>query len=273
MEREAEEILNHCKKILSGEEEHTFQKVFGKNYSERSIETPWVASRIKNYKFRTILDIGFSMSSLDYLGLLLELQKYYNIRIEAIDIINPERVKNRYPKEWYDDIFSIPIMIGDIRDVQLPKGKYDAVTCISTIEHIGFDIATINNLNTAFDRKLNPKEVNMNRPSVTNQVVLNQFSVALKTNGKLLISVPAGKGGPILLRDSLGYYCAEWEYNNLSWNEIANHPNFELIEQYFFKINKKGIWEQVSSINALSKQSASLKAHAEGCIVALLSKI
>lgn len=212
------------------------------------------------------------MSSLDYLGLLLEFKNKYNIKIAAVDIIEPKRVKNRYPNEWLDDIFSIPITTGDIIEIQFPEEKYDAVTCISTIEHIGFDKTTIENLKTTFDRKLKPEEVIMNRSTDTNNAVLDKIHTILKPSGKLLISAPAGKGGAILLQDSLGYYCAEWEYEKNSWNEIVLNPKFKLIEQNFFKFNEEGLWEKVNDINSLVNQDSSYKRHAQGCGIALLMK-
>lgn len=270
--KEGEIILNYCKKILSNEESHSFSKFLGYNLSERSIETPWVAQIIKEYEIKSILDIGFSLSSLDYLGLLLELKNNYNLSIHVVDIINPERIKNRYPTEWLSDIMSIDITIGDIREIELPKNRFDAVNCISTIEHIGFDEATNNNSRTAFARKMKPEDVVMSRPKDVNKIVVDQFHTALKPGGKLLISVPMGKGGTILLQDSLGYYTAEWEYNNESWNEIVLNPKFELIEQYFFKFNEKGIWKKVSSLNSLVSQDSTLKRHAQGCGTALMMK-
>ncbi len=273
MDKEAKKVLEYSKKILSGKENHSFSKYLGKNFSERSIETPWVASTINKYNIKSILDIGFTMSSLDYLGLLLELNKKYGVQIEAVDIVKPERVRTRYPKEWLDEIFSISITVGDMRKINVQEGKYDAVTCISTIEHIGFDKATIGNLKTAFDRKLKPKEVNIYRPSDINQMVLNKFYRTMKRSGKLLISVPMGKGGAIVLQDSLGYYTAEWEYNENSWNEIILHPKFKLIEQHFFKFTDTGFWEQVDNTNDLSNRSSSLQKFALGCAIALLKKI
>ncbi len=271
LDKKEEKILLYSKDILSGKEKHSFNKILDRNLSERSIETPWVASIIKKYNFKSILDIGLSMSSLDYLGLLLEIKKN-NILIEAADIINPKLVKNRYPKEWLEDILSIQLIIGDIRKIKIEKEKFEAITCISTIEHIGFDKATINNLKTSFARKKNPDEVVMTRPQETNKIVIEKFYSALKPKGKLLISVPIGKGGAILLQDSLGYYTAEWEYNNESWNEIALNPCFELIEQHFFKFNEDGIWEKVNSIDSLANQDSTLKKHAQGCGIALMKK-
>lgn len=270
--KEVTTILNYCKKILLNEENHSFSKFLGYKLSERSIETPWVAQIIKEYKIKSILDIGFSLSSLDYLGLLLELKNNYGLSIHAVDIIDPKRVKTRYPIEWLNDIMSINITIGDIRDIRLPKRMFDAVNCISTIEHIGFDKPTINNSKTAFVRKLKPEEVVMSRPENTNKIVIDRLNTALKPDGKLLISVPIGKGGAILLRDSLGYYTAEWEYNNESWNEIILNSKFELIEQHFFKFNENGIWEEVSSLDSLVYQDSTLKKYAQGCGTALMIK-
>ncbi len=212
------------------------------------------------------------MSSLDYLGLLLELKKNYNVIIEAADIVKPERVKKRYPTEWLDEIFGVPVHIGDISDKLHLNKKFDAVTCISTIEHVGFDLATHNNPKTAFERNEKKEDVPVNRNPETSKLVLNNIAGVLKPTGKLIISIPVGKGGPIIIKDSLGYYCCYWEYDEKTWTEVVSHEKFRTLEQYLFEIYPDGFWRQVDGFSVLSKHDAKDKVQAEGLAIGLLEK-
>lgn len=270
IDTEAGWILDVCIPILREKRGFRPGRPHGIGMSERCVETPWVASHVPAGS--RLLDIGFTMASLDYLGLLLALRRDHGVEVEAIDIVKPYRVKRRYPGDWLDEVLSVPITIGDIRTVRIPESRYDVVTCISTIEHIGFDVATSDNPNTAFERALAPDRVPMTRDPDTNRVVLDRFFSALKPGGAVLISVPMGRGGPTLLKDSLGYYCAQWEYDGASWNEIVSHPGFAAECQRFFGHDPDRGWQEVPGPDHLTRASSSMKPHAEGCALAALRK-
>jgi SAM-dependent methyltransferase len=261
-------ILKESKNVLLGKS-LSLESHFGKGLSERCIETPWVASHLRDCQ--QILDIGFTFASLEYLGLLLELKENHHLKIDAIDIIEPKRVASRYPQEWFDSIMEVNVSIGDIRTINLPADKYDAVTLISTIEHVGFDEPSKTLERSAFERKKTKEDVNMIRDASTDSLVLTNLHHALKKGGKLLVSVPMGAGGSVLLQDSLGYYCAQWEYEQKTWNALVGHSGFELIEQRFFGLDDEG-WTEVSSPSELRRQSSHLKLHASGCALAALKK-
>jgi SAM-dependent methyltransferase len=259
---EATEILDAAKRVLAGEPAVPHSA----GLSERIVETPWVASHFKGGE--RVLDIGFTMSSLDYLGLLLELVRTRGVTIDAIDIVRPERVQRRYPAEWLAEVLATPITIGDVRTLEL-AATYDIVTCISTIEHIGFDEATHEDPVTAFARSSTAEGVKLLRDPHVNRDVLAQFRRALKPGGLALISVPMGKGGPAILKDSLGLYCAQWEYEATSWREITEAAGFELVGQRFARL-EAGMWQTVAGPADLIGQSSAMKPHAAGCALAAL---
>jgi len=266
MSEEATQILAVAKSVLAG----TDPLPLPPGLSERAIETPWVASHFRGGE--RVLDIGFTMSSLDYLGLLLELRKSRGVTIEAIDIVKPERVVRRYPADWVADVLAVPITIGDVRTLELPASRYDIATCISTIEHIGFDEATHADPATAFARSTTADGVKLHRDADVNAKVLAQLGRALRPGGVLLISVPMGKGGPALLRDSLGLYCAQWEYDAASWREIVEAPEFDIVEQQFYRCDADHVWRAVSAPEDLVEQSSALQPHAAGCALAALRR-
>lgn len=245
-------------------------------FSERIIEVPSAAVWLNKFSSENhchILDIGYTMSSLDWLGLLLKLNDKDNCSVNAIDIVRPERVKTRYPQEWHKKIFAVPVEIGDLREMPLNEGHYDVVTCISTIEHIGFDEAEEKDENTAFKRSKDVSEIKINRSPDVNKKVLAQFNKALKPGGHVIITTPMGKGGPTLLKDSLGLYTRQWEYEKDSWQDLINQPGFRIIKESFFGLNNDGIWKQVNSPDDLVNKSSELQPHAHGCAMVILKKI
>src|ERR1041385_2323588 len=105
---EPSQILAAARRVLAGEPRPSL----GPGYSERVVETPWVASHFKGGE--KVIDVGFTMSSLDYLGLLLELTEHHRVTIEAVDIVKPERVARRYPAAW--------LLKGVVRPKHKPGG-------------------------------------------------------------------------------------------------------------------------------------------------------
>ncbi len=270
LKKEHQTVLDYSKQILSGEKKLDLSVPFGREYTERCVETPWAAEHLKGVK--TLLDIGFTFASPEYLGLLLELKDRYGVELRAVDIIEPEKVKTRYPKEWLKSIMEVPVTIGDVRRVDLPKDHFDAVTIVSTIEHIGFDEPSRTMAQSAFERKLHSSEVNYLRDIDIDRQVLDNLLTALKKNGKLIITVPMGNGAPILTKDSLGYYTAEMEYDSGTWAPIIGHEGFRLQAQKFFKLSDEG-WIEVPTSKDLEYDKKKRTDNRKyGCAVAVLLK-
>ncbi|MFM2330937.1 MAG: hypothetical protein RLZZ26_444 [Candidatus Parcubacteria bacterium] len=234
-------ILEEARRVLKGEVVVVPEYLTGKNVGSRYIETLWTAAHLKGAQ--SILDIGFSLASLEYLGMLLAL-KEQNIAVAGVDIINPQKVQTRYPNEWLASILEVPVTVGDVRTLLLPENMYDVVTCVSTIEHIGYDAPSSSVKASAFERPQTKEEVVTNRDPQVEADVLKSFHRALKTGGRALITVPMGRGGPVILRDSLGLYCVEWEYETKSWLRLRQAEGFIVEEELFFKNTPSG-WAQV----------------------------
>ncbi len=262
-------ILDRAMQVLNGTAEFGDFNLNIPGHSERLVEVPWAAQHLAHAKH--ILDIGFSMSSLDWLGLLLATKAKGN-RLQAADIVRPARVQSRYPDHWRDAALAVPVSIGDIRSIELPENQFDLVTCISTIEHIGFDIATDDDPNSAFERGKTPSEIADTRDPNVNRDVLQAFHRVLKPGGRVMISVPMGRGGPTLLKDSLGLYTRQWEYESTSWQELISQPGFQIVEQCFYALGSDDCWHQVPSPADLNEKSSELQPHASGCALLLLQK-
>lgn len=257
--------------VLRTQRPHVFPERFGRGASERCIEVPWAAQwfapGIK------VLDIGFTMSSLDWLGLLLEVRSGLGAVIDAVDIVEPRRVERRYPEEWRDEIMSVPVSVGCVREARVELDHYDLVTCISTIEHIGFDLVEEDDPATAFKRGKSPEDAPMERGADVNRQVLEVFHRALKKGGRVILTAPMGKGGPALLRDSLNLFTRQWEYEEVSWRELTSQRGFRLVEQRFFRCSDDGEWTEVEAPRALVDRSSAMQPHAKGCALCALEKI
>jgi SAM-dependent methyltransferase len=263
-------ILDRSIAVLNGDKRFEDFDLDQPGHSERIAEVPWAARYLRDAS--SILDIGYSMSSLDWLGLLLKWQERAGTSLQAVDIVQPERVASRYPENWRAQVLQTPVGIGDIRTIELPVGHFDLVTCISTIEHIGFDEASTDDPNSAFKRGKTPAEIAANRDPNVNRDVLVAFHRTLRPGGRALLSVPMGKGGPTLLKDSLGLFTRQWEYEEKSWQELTTQPGFSVLEQRFFGLGDNDCWREVADPAALTDQSSELQPHASGCALLVLEK-
>ncbi len=272
MNGKVEELLAFCDQIISGSENDFLRlSTHSEGHSERVIETSWAVAFMSQFESASLLDVGFTMGSMDYLGALLSLEDAGHVKINAVDIVRPERVAGRYLPQWRDRILNVPVDICDIREYESDK-QYDLISCISTIEHVGFDIATYDDPKSAFERCQSADEVSMLRAENTDCRVLDAFAKALKDGGYALISVPVGKGAPVLLQDSMGLYCAQWEYSSKSWKRLIQHPSFAVKEQRFFQLNTAGCWDECLKLEDITDKTGEMKSHAEACAVVVLQK-
>ncbi len=241
---------------------------FGHGRSERCVEGPWAARWLRGRN--DILDIGFSLSSLDYLALLLEIKRR-GARLTGADIIRPERVAQRYPGDWRAEVLATPYFEGDIRTLALPEAAFDAIACISTIEHVGFDFAS-DRPDTAFARWEKPGDVPQARDPNATRDVMAALARALKADGVAVVTAPMGRGGPCLIQDSLGFWTKQQEYDAQSWREISEAQDFDLLEERFFLNTPEGAWVEVAGPAALSHVTSDGKAFAAGVAVAALRR-
>ncbi len=222
---------------------------------------PFAAKYLRDTK--EILDVGFTFSSLDYLGLLLDLRGL-GANIEAYDIVLPSRVAERYPESWRPQVMAMPFTQADIRTAALPKERFDACMCISTIEHIGFDEASVGDPRSAFKRGLTREDAPASRDANTDRRVMDQFAYALKPGGRAVITVPVGKGGAVLLQDSKGLFTSQWEFESESLARLKSHPAFSCIEERYFRETQQG-WVEVDGPRQLVDVSSAERRHAAGC--------
>jgi SAM-dependent methyltransferase len=238
------------------------------NWSERCVEVPWAASLLTDAG--RLLDVGWSMSPPEWLGVLLAARSR-GVDLVGIDIINPDRVRNRYPANLVDQVFEVPVRVESVLEAQPDGELFDTITCISTLEHIGFDFASEPGVeDSAFARATTAESAVSDRDSATDGLFLDSAARFLRPGGSLLVSVPAGKGGPILHQDSLGFFTHQFEYDPTAWKKLISDQRFSVKSASYFRLDSQGGWEEVGSCEALADQTSALKPFATGCAMAQL---
>jgi|GEM_PF-3231709 len=241
--------------------------------SSRAVEVPWTASCLGRFAPARLFDIGLSLASLDYLGLLLAYARQPGRVLHAVDIIDPARVRGRYPESWWPEIEAVGVHVGDARKLPAAQEPYDMVTIVSVIEHIGFDAPSRDNPKSAFDRATDPAGVARWRDPAIDGLVLSRIADRLVAGGRCVISVPMGRGGAVLLRDSLGYYCAQWEYSPEDWQRLVTAPGFAVEETSFYAVDNDLVWRRADGPGSLAELDSVPLSHSRGVGMTVLRKI
>ena len=239
-------------------------------WSERCVEVPWVSGHLSGSQ--SLLDIGWSMSPPEWLGILLAAQAS-GTALTGIDIIDPERVKSRYPEEIRDRVLQVPVRVEDFLTASTGGESFGVITCLSTLEHIGFDIASApDNADSAFVRAKSPEEASPVRSGTVDQDFMAAAASFLRPGGRLLVTVPAGQGTPILHQDSLGLFTYQYEYDEASWRHLTEDPRFTVLDERYYRYSSDDGWNQVSSFAYLTGQTSALMPFATGCALVCLEK-
>lgn len=238
------------------------------SWSERCVEVPWVASFLGDAG--RVLDVGWAMSPPEWLGVLLAVIDRGS-EVVGIDIVDPVRVKSRYPRDMVNRVLAVRVRVQDILDAEPDDGLFDTLTCISTLEHIGFDVASpADVMHTAFVRSESPEEAIRDRDPQTDRRFMDAAARLLRPGGSLLVSVPAGQGVPILHQDSLGLFTHQFEYDEAAWRTITRDDRFSIDAQAFFRHDAELGWQPVAAFADLTNQTSAMRPFATGCAMAHL---
>ena len=148
------------------------KKLYVKNASgldERIIEYKWIFNQLgKIKKNGKLLDAG---STINFPDILKRIKNKYKITIQTL-----------YPENYcfYDE--GISYVYEDLSKKIFKDNSFDIITCISTLEHIGFDNKIYNKLS---------KFKNIGR-NIDYLKVIENFRKCLKKGGTLLLTLPYG---------------------------------------------------------------------------------
>ena len=148
------------------------KKIKLKKYiDERIVEIPWVVSNLKKNK-GNILDAGSTLNKLFIINEIKHNKKIYFTTL--------------YPEKKYFNNYNISYTYEDLCNLSFKDKFFDIITCISTIEHIGFD-------NSIYNYGDFVKEKHRITPEFKTKQVLQNLKRVIKTGGQIFISVPFGK--------------------------------------------------------------------------------
>jgi len=198
-------------------------------WSQRAVEYPWVLRQLKGFvpKGARVLDVGCSESVLSH-ELLARGYEVWGIDIN-------------------DYLYKPAAMVfvkRDVRDTGLPSNFFDAIVCVSTIEHIGLPVYGQQGMDLNGDIR-----------------TMREFYRILKPGGYLLLTTPfAGKEFRVVPGER------EYDFQRLQ----LLMQGFELVREEFFipyKLVKRVIWVKVSE-DIAKKVYSSPKSPGLVCLVA-----
>jgi len=142
---------------------------YGFGFDERVVEYPWFFSRLKESE-NVLLDAGSTLNHTDILS-----AKPLQGRDLYISTLFPEG----RPKATVNPTY----IYEDIREMGYKDGTFDAVACLSTLEHVGMDNAFIYTPDP--NKKENDKEGYL--------TAVRELKRVLKPGGTLYLTMPYGK--------------------------------------------------------------------------------
>lgn len=174
--------------------------------TERFIEEPWCLARLRGT--RVVLDVGNAHAGKSYLQKLasLHIPDLYGIDLSPIaPMLMTDHTGRQRPL--------LTAVQGDIRQTDFPSDFFDAITCISTIEHVGMD-------NRHYGVKDAPSTDRCDRAAIVEMCRIT------KPRGRLLLTVPFGTF------QNHGWFV---QYDMTYLVQLISTSGYDVSEMHFFK--------------------------------------
>ena len=172
---------------------------------ERPIEIPWCLARCGPEA--RILDIGYAFAEPAYLAGLLAV----GAAITGVDLVAV-------------DIPGLNSIQADVRRLPFPRGSFDTVIAISTLEHVGRD-------NTQYGLAAEDDDGALG-------AALRELRRILGRNGRLLVTVPTGAGERLPEQVVL---------EPRAWIDRFEAANFTVWEDELYELGAEG-WRSVAAL-------------------------
>jgi len=166
-------------------------KGYGAGLDERCVEYPWFFSRLHSSQ-RRILDAGSSLNHYDLLNLPLWQGRQLYITTLADEGRPAAAAKPVYAYQ-------------DLRRMDYPDGSFDAVVCISTLEHVGMDNTLLYTGDAA--KKEHAPQAYLE--------ALDEMKRVLKKGGSIYLTMPYG------------------EHRDLGWFQVFDAPMVDIMAKRF----------------------------------------
>jgi SAM-dependent methyltransferase len=177
-------------------------------HDERPVEIRWTLARYAGE--RDVLDIGYAFAEPAYLAGLLGLGAE---RLVGVDLAEAE----------------VPRLEGvraDVRELPFGDASFDVVLCVSTLEHVGADNAVYG--------------VEAQRDESGAAAALRELRRILRSDGKLLVTVPAGE------EERHGW---QVQHDPREWVRIFESAGFLVFEDEIYELGDGG-WQSARGFSA-----------------------
>jgi hypothetical protein len=215
------------------------------NENERVVEIPYFLSRYNNQK--NILEVGLSLADRTLVRSLIFLKKIKKLNLYAFDLIDIEKCKSRFKGLSIKKNFIFKQI--DIRNFRLKK-KFDFITLISTLEHVGFDEKnTDKNIRGVFlERKYD--DIKRNNADF---VAFRNLANILNEGGSIIVTLPFGSRGLLAAKDTLGLTRYYREYNYSRVLKLIKISRLKLSNIEFYQYTNK--WKKIVNFSSFSNNS------------------
>jgi SAM-dependent methyltransferase len=176
--------------------------------SERVVEVPWVLARIDLSGSSEVLDTGSAFAPHAYRRLLRRLAA--RCRLHLVDLVDC-------------DVPGASASRADIRALPFETDRFDFVTCISTLEHIGLD-----NRQYGIDGQRDHDAGDL--------VALRELGRVLRPGGSLLVTVPSGVDAD---------HGSFRQYSPATWRSLVGAAGLVHRELDFFAAAPETGWQAV----------------------------
>jgi hypothetical protein len=215
---------------------------FLKIHNERVIEIPYLLSRYNNQK--NILEVGLSLADRTLVKSLIYLKKLKKLNLYALDLIDIEKCKSRFKGLSIKKNFIFKQI--DIRNFKLKK-KFDFITLISTLEHVGFDEKNTNKKIKGVFLERNYNEIKNNNADF---VAFKNLANTLDEGGSIIVTLPFGSRRLLMANDSFGLTRYYREYNYLRVLKLIRISRLKLLNIEFYQYKNK--WKKIVNFSSFS---------------------
>jgi len=218
---------------------------------ERCVEIPWAISRYQGQK--KILEIGLALADPMLIQAQIKLRELTGCKLSGLDIVNVERVLNRFKFLGCDIRDVYDFYQADARNSGFADNSFDLIFLISTLEHFGFDkFEPSEKANTVFQRPKDcPGELPVYEDCREDRKALFEIKRILVFGGSLLLTVPMGPRKICALCDSKGLWALYKEYTVDEWKNLLFESGLEAIEERFFYNSGEKGWVEAKDSQSL----------------------
>lgn len=205
----------------------------------RVVELPFTYSMFESYNPKKVLECGSSHIDRDYFKIYWELILK---RTEPHGIDITELREGRYAKSVpNEEVARFKTQVADIRKTNFPDETFEMIFCISTLEHVGFEVGSKptpekpNAIVRLSNFPENPSDHQEDRKG------LKELARITKKNGHIVLTLPyVEKCRYLQQTDSMGFIATEIGYDKARTKELVASADLSLEKFHIYFEDENG---------------------------------